>query len=87
MQEFCRLLQEIKVNLKKIEEYLMAEEKISCEVESPLMWLSAEGYPDNYALRIIVFQQRSCEGNWSSSATPELIKAIESQFLIDKTNE
>jgi len=78
IKDFCRLLEQLADNLEKMQDYLMDEEKISCEVESELIWLSAEGYADNYSLRVIVLQNRSCEGNWASLAVPELINATKS---------
>jgi hypothetical protein len=78
MKDFCRLLLQIEENMQQMKQYLMAEEKMSCEVESSLVWLGAEGYPHNYSLRIIIYQDRGCEGNWSASAVPELIRGVKS---------
>ncbi len=78
MEDFCRLLTQLAENITQIAEHLMEEEKISCEVESELIWLEAEGYPQNYSLRVIVMQNRNCEGNWQSMAVPELIEAVKS---------
>lgn len=78
MEDFCRLLLQLDENMQQMKEYLMEEEKISCEVESSLIWLGAEGYPENYSLRVIIHQHRGCEGNWSSSAVPELIETAKS---------
>lgn len=78
MEDFCRLLEQLAENIAQIAEYLMEEEKISCEVESELIWLEAEGFADNYSLRVIVLKNRSCEGNWLSTAVPELMEAIKS---------
>ncbi len=78
MQDFCRLIMQLAENMEQMQEYLMEEEKISCEVESELMWLGAEGYWHNYSLRVIINQNRSCEGNWTALAVTEIIKACES---------
>ncbi len=78
MEDFCRLLAQLDEQMQGMKEYLMEEEKINCEVESPLIWLGAEGYPENYCLRIILSQHRGCEGNWSSSAISQLIEEAQS---------
>lgn len=76
MQDFCRLLLKLAQNMTDMKDYLMDEEKITCETESELMWLEVEGYPDSYSLRLILNQGRCCEGNWHPEAVKELIKAI-----------
>lgn len=78
MEDFCHLLGKLAENMTQIAEHLMEEEKISCEVESKLIWLEAEGYAGNYSLRVIILKNRSCEGNWLSTAVPELIEAVKS---------
>lgn len=50
-------------------------------MESELLWLGAEGYPQNYSLRVILSQGRCCEGTWSVEVLPELLKAIQSFHL------
>jgi len=81
MADFCRLLPEINQAVIDISEHLMDEEKIVCEMESELLWLGAEGYPQNYSLRVILSQGRCCEGTWSVEVLPELLKAIQSFHL------
>lgn len=78
MHDFIRLLLQINQTIIDIQQHLMEEETIFCEVESELMWLSAEGYPDNYSLRIILSQQRGCEGTWSEDVIHSLITATQS---------
>jgi hypothetical protein len=77
LDDFCRLLTQLAETMASMAEELMAEEKISCEVESNLIWLEAEGYPQEYSLRLIVQQNRCCEGNWSASAVRELVQAAQ----------
>nr|WP_069790151.1 DUF1818 family protein [Cyanobacterium sp. IPPAS B-1200]OEJ79566.1 hypothetical protein A5482_00790 [Cyanobacterium sp. IPPAS B-1200] len=78
MEDFCRLLAQIRDTMDSMAEHLMEEETISCEVESPLLWLGADGYVNNYRLRIILHQHRGAEGSWQSYAIPELIKVAQS---------
>jgi hypothetical protein len=56
---------------------LMDGEKITCEVESDLIWLSAEGYPHDYKLYLIVLNGRRGEGAWDATAVSELIQAAQ----------
>ena len=78
MQDFCRLLLEITDTMESMAEHLMDEETISCEVESPLIWLGAEGYCHNYSLRIILNESRGCEGSWQYEAISGLTQALQS---------
>jgi len=78
MEDFCRLLPQINQAVKDISCHLMDEESVVCEVESELLWLGAEGFPDNYSLRVILYQGRGCEGTWSADVIPQLLQAIQS---------
>jgi len=78
MTDFCRLLLQITETMTAMAEHLMDEETIFCEVESPLMWLGAQGYIDNYSVRIILTQNRGCEGSWPGDTIPELVQAVQS---------
>ncbi|WP_347239031.1 DUF1818 family protein [Cyanobacterium stanieri] len=78
MEDFCRLLIQINDTMETMAEHLMEEETISCEVESPLLWLGADGYINDYSLRIIIYEHRGAEGSWQSDVIPDLIKAIQS---------
>jgi Domain of unknown function (DUF1818) len=74
-QDFHRLLSQLTATMAAMAEELMDEEKITCEAASELLWLEVAGFPSNYSLRIILYQGRGCEGNWSSPALQELITA------------
>jgi len=77
LNDFCRLTQQLAETMRAIASELMDEEKISCEAESDLLWLEAEGYPNAYSLHLIVQTGRSCEGHWSASTVPELLQALQ----------
>ncbi|MBD2462229.1 DUF1818 family protein [Oscillatoria sp. FACHB-1407] len=77
LDDFCRLLQQLADTMAQIAAELMDEEKISCEVESDLLWLEAEGFPHAYALRLILHTGRRAQGYWSAIAVPELIQAAQ----------
>jgi hypothetical protein len=74
LDDFCRLLNQVAETMAFMQSELMDEEKIACEVQSDLLWLEAEGYPDCYSIRLIVQQNRCCEGNWPSNAVKKLIQ-------------
>jgi hypothetical protein len=78
LADFCRLLGQLADNIRSIEAELMDEESIAGEAESDLVWMQVEGIPSKYSLRLILNTGRSCEGNWSADAVPELIVAAQS---------
>lgn len=74
-QDLRRLLSQLTATMAAMATELMDEESIACEAESELLWLEATGFPDNYSLRLILYQGRGCEGNWSATALRELLAA------------
>jgi hypothetical protein len=77
VKELQRLLAQLIDSLNIITEELMPEEKISVEVESEILWLEAEGYSNDYSLRLILHQNRRCEAYWPAKVTQSLIQAIQ----------
>lgn len=77
LEDFCRLLAQLAATLCQMSQELMDEERISCEVESELLWLEAEGYPHSYDLRLLILTGRRGEGFWNASAVPELLQAAQ----------
>jgi Domain of unknown function (DUF1818) len=78
LADFCRLLGQLVVNIRSIQAELMDEESIACEVASELVWMQVEGLPQKHSLRLILSTGRSCEGNWTADAIPELVAAVDS---------
>jgi hypothetical protein len=74
-QDLRRLLSQLTATMVAMATELMDEERITCEAESELLWVEAVGFPDHYSLRLILYQGRGCEGNWSANALPELLAA------------
>lgn len=74
-KDFCALLVKLDNTIHQMVAELMESEKITCEVESELIWLEADGYPHAYELHTMILQHRSTEGFWSASAVPDLIQA------------
>ncbi|NJN73781.1 MAG: DUF1818 family protein [Limnothrix sp. RL_2_0] len=77
-QDFCRLLVQLSETVESIASELMAEERISIEAESELIWLEIEGFPDSYSLRMLVLNNRNAEGNWSAHIVSELVVIAQS---------
>jgi hypothetical protein len=78
LSDFCRLVEQLAETIAQISAELMDQEAIACEVESPLIWLEAAGYPHAYDLQMILLSGRRGEGRWEAAAVPELVHAIQS---------
>ncbi|NJL88261.1 MAG: DUF1818 family protein [Leptolyngbyaceae cyanobacterium SM1_1_3] len=76
LNDFCRLTLQLAATLQQMAGELMAQERITCEAESELIWLEVEGYPQSYSLRFILLLGRGAEGFWPAIATAEVIRAI-----------
>ena len=76
-KEFYRLLRQLTNTMRQIKSELMDEEKIAIEAESSLMWIEAEGYPEQYTLRLILHCDRRCEGNWRAGVASELLSVMQ----------
>ena len=75
-QDFCRLALQLAGSVEKLASELMDEERFTCEAESSLLWLEAEGFPDAYSLRMLLLTGRGAEGSWPAAVVPHLIAAI-----------
>jgi Domain of unknown function (DUF1818) len=73
--DFCRLLHQLAETMQQMAQELMAAERICCEVESNLIWLEAEGFPQIYELRLMLLSGRKAEGKWDAAAVPALVSA------------
>ena len=80
--DFQRLSRELRQTVTAIAPELMAEETISCEVESEGLWLEIEGYVQGYELRFILGQGRRAEGKWAASVLPEFLIALDQITLV-----
>ncbi|NEQ24087.1 MAG: DUF1818 family protein [Microcoleus sp. SIO2G3] len=78
LDDFCRLLEQLTLTMSQMASELMDEEKIACEVESDLLWMQAEGYPNSYTVHFILNSGRRCEGSWLAQAVPGLAQAAQS---------
>ena len=77
LDDFCRLLMQLAETIESMRAELMPEENLSCEVESDLLWLQAEGFPHAYALHLMLRSGRRAEGSWKATAVPEFVQAVQ----------
>jgi hypothetical protein len=77
-EDFCRLALQLADTVAAMAPELMAEERITCEVESDQLWLEAEGYPHQFSLRLLLLTGRRGEGAWPPETVPALLQAIAS---------
>lgn len=75
LDDFCCLLDQLTAAISTMASELMDEEGIACELESSLIWLEAEGYPQAFSLHLIVNTGRRGEGYWPESVVPGLLEA------------
>ncbi len=75
--DFCRLFEQLTSTMTVMAEELMDEERIACEAESELLWLGVEGFPHAYSLRVIINQDRRCEGNWPAEVVSDLYQELQ----------
>jgi hypothetical protein len=77
MRDFCRLAGQLAETMLQMQRELMQEEKIACELETELVWLEADGYPEAYTLHLMVLTGRRGEGYWTATAVLSLLQAIQ----------
>lgn len=77
LMDFCRLALQLAETMQAMQQELMEEERISCEAESDLIWLEAEGFPHAYRLRLILLTGRRTEAEWTETAVPGLLQAVQ----------
>jgi hypothetical protein len=77
LEDFCRLALQLSDTMQQMQSELMDEERISCELESDLLWMEAEGFPQSYGLRLILLTGRRAEAAWSEAAVPGLVQAAQ----------
>lgn len=71
-----RLAQELAATMASMASELMPDEHISCEQETPQIWMEAEGFHHSYSLRFILLNGRGGEGTWPSAIVPEVLDGL-----------
>jgi hypothetical protein len=77
LEDFCRLVVQLAETMQQMSQTLMDEERISCEAESELLWLEAEGFAHAFSLRLLLLTGRCAEAAWAEMAVPDLIQAAQ----------
>jgi len=76
-KDFRTLLEQLVQTMNQMADELMAEEAITCEAASDLLWMEAHGFPQSFDLNFILLSGRRGEGQWSAAVVPELIQAAQ----------
>lgn len=77
LNDFCRLSAQLADTMSQMVSELMDEEKITCEVQSELVWMEVSGYPHAYSLHFILHTGRGAEGCWVETAVTDLVNAAQ----------
>ena len=72
----CRLVEQLAKTMDSMAAELMPDEQITCEQETPQLWMEAEGFPHSYSLRFILLNGRGGEGTWPPAVVPEVIDGL-----------
>jgi hypothetical protein len=81
--DFCRLAQQLEGTMQAMAAQLMADERLTCEQETPEIWMEAEGFPTEYSLRFILLTGRGGEGEWPADVRPALLEALSKPPFVD----
>lgn len=79
--DFCRLALQLADTVRSLAAELMAEERITCEQETPHIWMEIAGFPAQFELRFILLQGRQAEGAWAETVAAEIVQAIPGLML------
>ena len=75
-QTLRRLAQQLAETMTTMAAELMPDEHITCEQETPQLWMEAEGFHHSYSLRFILLSGRGGEGTWPAAIVPELLDGL-----------
>lgn len=71
-----RLAHQLADTMNTMASELMPDERITCEHETPQLWMEADGFHHSYSLRFLVLNGRGCEGTWPSAVVPEVLQGL-----------
>ncbi|MEO1623405.1 MAG: DUF1818 family protein [Cyanobacteria bacterium J06632_3] len=75
-KDFCRVAYKLSKEMTSMAEWLMDEERVTCEQETDTIWVEAEGFSTSYSLRFILLTGRRGEGEWPAEVVGQLMDAI-----------
>lgn len=76
-EDLRRLARQLADTMGIMADELMPDEQITCEQETPQLWIEAEGFHHSYSLRFILLKGRGGEGAWPSAIVPEVLHGLE----------
>ena len=76
-EDLRRLAQQLANTMATMATELMPDERITCEQETPHLWIEAEGFHHSYGLRFILLNGRGGEGAWPATVVPEILNGLE----------
>ncbi|MEM8611498.1 MAG: DUF1818 family protein [Cyanobacteria bacterium P01_H01_bin.105] len=71
-----RLAQQLATTMAAMASELMPDEHITCEQETPQLWIAVEGFYNSYNLRFILLNGRGGEGEWPATIVPEVLNGL-----------
>ena len=77
-EDLRRLVQQLAQTMATLATELMPDERITCEQETPHLWIEAEGFHHSYGLRFILLNGRGGEGAWPATVVPEILDGLAS---------
>ncbi|EKV01631.1 protein of unknown function DUF1818 [Leptolyngbya sp. PCC 7375] len=72
-----RIAQQLAATMTSMATELMPDEHITCEQETPQLWMEAEGFHHTYGLRFILLNGRGGEGAWPPNIVPEVLAELD----------
>ena len=75
--DLCRLARQLADTMDTMAAELMPDERITCEQETPHVWMEVEGFHHSYSLRFILLQGRGGEGGWPPARVPEVLNGLD----------
>lgn len=75
-EDLRRLAHQLSDTMKAMADKLMPDEQITCEQETPQLWMEADGFHHRYSLRFILLKGRGGEGTWPADIVPQVLQSL-----------
>ena len=76
-EDLRRLASQLAETMATMAAELMPDERITCEQETSLLWMEADGFSHSYSLRFILLSGRGGEGTWPATIVPILLDGLD----------
>ena len=74
--DLLRLARQLAKTMETMAAELMPDEHITCEQETSMLWMEADGYAQSYSLRFILLSGRGGEGTWPAAIVPAVLEGL-----------